>query len=219
MLAKEADEVHDMRLKHDASMIVSGPTQSGKTTFIRNLIKAKTFIFDRPLENVYWFYGIAQPKVHDDLRSMGVRLEEGIPTNFDFIPPYSFIILDDLGSDIKGNKMVTQLFTRVAHHKHSFVIVATQNLFEKGSEQRTQQLNAQYMVLFKNPRDKLQINVLGMQMYPGRKHFLNDVFQDATARLHGYLLVDNHQHCPEHLRLRTNLLPHELPMRVYSPKV
>ena len=212
-------ETFDMRLKHNASMIVSGPSQSGKTTFIRRLLEARGFIFDRPLEHVYWFYGIAQPQLHGDLRSMGVKLEEGLPSNFDFIPNYSVIILDDLATEIKANKAVTQLFTRVAHHKHCFVIVATQNLFEKGSELRTQHLNAQYLVLFKNPRDKLQVNILGTQMYPGRKHFLNAVFQDATTRLHGYLFIDNHQHCPDHLRLRSNILPNELPMKVYMSKV
>ena len=200
-------------------MIVSGPPQSGKTTFIRRLLEARGFIFDRPLEHVYWFYGIAQPQLHGDLRSMGVKLEEGLPSNFDFIPNYSVIILDDLATEIKANKAVTQLFTRVAHHKHCFIIVATQNLFEKGSELRTQHLNAQYLVLFKNPRDKLQVNILGTQMYPGRKHFLNAVFQDATTRLHGYLFINNHQHCLDHLRLRSNILPNELPMKVCMSKV
>ena len=208
----------DLRLKHDASMIVSGPTQSGKTTFIQRLIGARGFIFDRALDKVFWYYGVAQPQVHADLRAKGVRMEEGLPPNFDSIPEFSIIVLDDLAAEIQGSKAVTQLFTRVAHHKHCFVILVLQNLFEKSTQLRTRHLNAQYLVLFKNPRDHLQVSILGRQMYPGRSQFLSAVFEDATRRLHGYLLIDNHQHTPDHLRLRTNILPDELPIKVSLAK-
>lgn len=200
-------------------MIVSGPTQSGKSTFIRKLLASRNILFDNPLDQMYWFYGIAQPKLHGELRAMGVHLEEGLPTtNFDHIPPFSIIVLDDLAGEMKTSKAVTQLFTRVAHHKHCFIILVTQNLFEKGSETRTQHLNAQYLVLFKNPRDSLQVGVLGLQMYPLRKQFLSTVFKDATSQMHGYLLIDNHQRREDPLRLRTNILPDEVPMRVYIPR-
>lgn len=212
-------EIHDMRLRHDASMICSGPTQSGKSTFIRRLLLARANLFDRPLDKVYWYYGIPQPQLHAELREMGAHLEEGLPTsNFEDIPEYSLIVMDDLASEMKSNKAVTQLFTRVAHHRHCFIILVTQNLFERGSETRTQHLNAQYLVIFKNPRDSLQIGVLGTQMYPHKKHFLTSVFNDATSRQHGYLFIDNHQKRSDQLRLRTNILPDEQPMKVYLPK-
>lgn len=214
-----ASERFDMRLKHDASMIVSGPTQSGKSTFTVKLLEARKFIFDQPLEHMFWYYGIAQSYLHNKLRTMNVHLEEGLPSNFDRIPKKSIIVIDDLSSEMKTNKAVTQLFTRVAHHNQCFVILITQNLFEKGPELRTQHLNAQYLTLFKNPRDSLQVSVLGMQMYPHRKQFLNAAFNDATSRSHGYLLIDNHQLREEHLRLRTNILPNEQPMKAYIPRL
>jgi hypothetical protein len=36
---------------------------------------------------------------------------------------------------------------------------------------------------------------------------MEEAFQDATAKPHGYLLIDLKQSTPEHLRLRTNILP------------
>jgi UDP-N-acetyl-D-mannosaminuronic acid transferase (WecB/TagA/CpsF family) len=50
-----------------------------------------------------------------------------------------------------------------------------QNLFHRGKHHRTISLNAHYMVVFKNPRDVLQIMALANQMYPkgqGTKYFL-----------------------------------------------
>jgi len=217
----QENSVFDMRLKHDASMIISGPTQSGKSTFIKRLLRSRSAIFDQPLEQVYWFYGIAQPPLHTELRTLGVRLEEGLPSasSLDKIPEFSIIVLDDLASEMKSNHAVTQLFTRVAHHRHCFIIVVTQNFFEKGPESRTQHLNAQYLVIFKNPRDSLQIRILGSQMYPTKKHLLSTAFLDATRRSHGYLLIDNHQQRDDQLRLRSNILPDELPMKVYMPRL
>lgn len=211
--------VEDLRLKHNGTMIISGPTQSGKSTFIKRLIRARGFIFDLPLDRVYWYYGIVQPELHTELRSMGVRLEEGLPSdNFSSVLEYSMIVLDDLSAKLKSNKIATELFTQVAHHKHCFIIMVNQNAFEQGTESRTQQLNAMYRVLFKNPSDKLQVQILSNRMFPGKNNFLSKVFEAATKRVHGYLFIDNHQRCPEHLRLRTNILPDEIPMYAFQEK-
>ena len=214
-------ETHDLRFRHNASMIIAGPSQSGKTTFILKLLKHRHLLFDVPLKAVHWYYGVYQSEVHQRLSTMGnIHLEEGIPTSFDAIQPYSMIILDDLMTETKASDAnVTNLFTRVAHHKNSFVIFVTQNLFRKGGDSRTQHLNAQYLVVFKNPRDSLQIRVLGSQMFPGKKNYLTEVYEDATSRPHGYLLIDSHQETSNDLRLRTKLFLDEAPMIAYQAKL
>lgn len=213
-------ETFDVRFRHNASMILSGPSMSGKTTFILKLLQHKHLIFDVPPKKVYWYYGVYQPKLHERLREGNVILKEGLPTSFDKIEPNSIIILDDLMNEISSSgQSVTNLFTRVAHHKNCFVILVTQNLFQKGSDSRTQQLNAQYLVAFKNPRDSLQIRVLGSQMYPGKKHYLTSVFEDATSQPHGYLLIDSHQETKEEIRLRTKIFQDEAPMYAYQSRV
>ena len=84
-----------------------------------------------------------------------------------------------------------------------------QNFFHKGKEIRSITLNAQYIILFKNPRDRLQVTHLARQMYDRDSKVMEDAFQDATSKPHGYLLIDLKQATPEHLRLRTNILPGE----------
>ncbi len=78
-------------------------------------------------------------------------------------------------------------------------------------------LNTHYLVLFKNPRDALQVATLARQMYPGQNKFLSESFNDATLKPYGYLLIDLRADTEEKYRLRTNIFPDELQV-VYVPK-
>jgi hypothetical protein len=75
-------------------------------------------------------------------------------------------------------------------------------------------LNAHYLVLFKNPRDKSQIGVLSRQLQ--MPHLL-PAFEEATGRPYGYLMVDLSPQTPEELRLRSQLFSNlavHMPLRV-----
>ena len=147
----------------------------------------------------------------------GYRMIQGIPSNFDFLTPNSVIMLDDLMVQSKNKGIVDELFTVKAHHVPCFVICTQQNLFYSGHK-RDRQLNTQYVVLFNNNRDKLQIEYLGRQMFPSSKHFLREAFMDATKAPHSYLLVDMHTETPQLLAVRARILPDERPMVAYIDK-
>ena len=112
---------------------------------------------------------------------------------------------------------VTKLFTKKSHHCNTFVIYLIQNLFPKGKENRTISLNAQYMVLFNNPRDATQVTHLAKQMYPGRIKYMQEAYADSTTGSYGYLFIDLRRETPECLRLRTNIFPEEI-QYTYIPK-
>ena len=65
------------------------------------------------------------------------------------------------------------------------------------------------MVLFKSPRDSSQINHLAKQMHPGHVKYMQEAFNYATARPHGYLFCDLKPQTLEDFRLRTNIFPNE----------
>ena len=67
------------------------------------------------------------------------------------------------------DKRISQLFTRGRHGNLS-VIYLTQNLFHKN--QREISLNSDYMVIFKNPRNKTQFRNLAKQFMPRKYKFL-----------------------------------------------
>jgi hypothetical protein len=110
-------------------------------------------------------------------------------------------------SDVSKSNEIAQLFTRSVHHKEISVILLVQNIFHQGKSSRNISLNTNYFILFKNPRDNSQINILAKQMFPFKKGYLQDAFAKSTIRAHGYLLIDMTQKTPENLRLMTNILP------------
>ena len=87
------------------------------------------------------------------------------------------------------------------------IIFISHNLFHRSKEIRNVSLNSHYIILFKNPRDRLQTHVLARQVSPSNVKFVIEAFEDATKQPHGYLLFDLKPETDERLRFRTNILP------------
>jgi hypothetical protein len=78
------------------------------------------------------------------------------------------------------------LFTKGSHHRNVSVILIIQNLFHQGRFCRDISLNAKYLVLLKNVRDKQQFSYLARQVYPEHSDSLYRAYLDATTETHGY---------------------------------
>jgi len=203
--------------KHPFTAIVSGPTKAGKTVWVRNLIiNAEDMVSPPPIE-VYYCYSEWQP-LYQELASKGVHMIEGLPDmnalkSTSNIP--RLLILDDLMQEMKNEKKLVQLFTRGSHHWNLSIMHIVQNLFYDGL--RTSRVNAQYLILMKNPSDQLQASTLAKQLFPGNTRYFMEAYKDATSESFGYLLIDLSQDTEENMRLRTNVFPGQLSV-VYIPK-
>ena len=155
----------DFRLYCDRTLVVAGPSQSGKTSFVLKLLDHRDEIFRCKINRVLWCHGIYQAKLNTLLDSKGYILHHNIIEVKD-IEPYDIVVLDDLIHESKNSQDVTAMFTRAAHHKPCFIIFIMQNLFPPGKEARTRSLNTHYYVILKNPRDKSQIEFLARQILP-----------------------------------------------------
>ena len=91
-----------------------------------------------------------------------------------------------------------------------------QNIFPKGSQSRTISINAQYQVLFRNPRDSLQISILTRQLCPLNSKSFLEIYKKAMHRAYGYLFCCFTQFCPDEIRYRINVLPCEYPSIMYQ---
>ena len=70
-------------------------------------------------------------------------------------------IFIDVMNEVSSNATISKLFTHGRSHLGCSLVLMLQNIFPKGSQSRTISINAQYQVLFCNPRDSLQISILG----------------------------------------------------------
>lgn len=204
----------DLRLECDHTIMVAGPSQSGKTTFVLKLLEHRDEMFKCEMKRVIWCYGIYQPKLNTMLQNKGYILHQNI-IDVNKIEPYDIVVLDDLIHESKNSQDVTAMFTRAAHHKPCCIIFLTQNLFPPGKEARTRSLNTHYYVILKNPRDKSQIHFLARQVLPRQPKTLVNIFDSATEKPHSYLFIDLTQSCPEEYRFRSNIF--DKPMIIYKP--
>ena len=174
------------------------------------LLNADKMIQPRP-HNIFWFYKRWQP-IYTELRKKlnNIKFIQGIPPTlknakfFDERFPTLFIF-DDLMRDATRNSDICELYTEGSHHRNLSVICLLQNIYHHGRENRTMSLNTQYLVLFKNPRDQLQVMTLSRQMFPHRSYQFMDQFNRATTKPYGYLVIDLKQNTPDYQRIRTDV--------------
>lgn len=190
--------------------MLAGPSQSGKTSLLVNILLNMQTLIDKPPTRIVYCYS-AEQAVFGELVNLNIEFQQGLPNVDEFDPrTNNMIILDDLMSECERDKSIQSLFTVHSHHKNISVFILTQNLFSKGPCARTISLNCRYLIVFNNPRDGSQIRVLGQQMYPERPGFLVQAYKDAMeAQDFGYLFVDNTQSQLAKYRISTFILPQE----------
>lgn len=192
-----------MNLNTPFSMLVVGPSGSGKSVFVNRLLQNSGLLFDKSYDKVIWCYGIWQ-KFYQELP---YQMNDGLPSD-ELLNTGNFtLVVDDLMDE--AQETVSAIFTKVSHHNNINCIFLTQNLFPKGRHSRNISLNAHYIVLMKNTRDKAQISHLARQVYPQNSKFLVDAYHDATLMPYSYLFLDFKPETDEKNRVRTGLFPSE----------
>ena len=183
---------HFISWAHPFTSVISGPTGSGKSVFVRRCIHNIQHMMTPSPDRIWWCYDVYQ-LLYGTVD--GVEFVQGLP-DFDALDPAEkhLIIIDDQMDNV--GQRVVNLFTKYSHHRNLSVMLIVQNLFNRNKYHRTISLITHYMVLFKNPRDMSQIMALGQQMYPRRTQFFLKAFARATAKPHGYMVIDMTQDTP-----------------------
>ena len=199
----------NVTFKHPFSMVVSGPSGSGKSVWTKKLLLS-SLIQPSP-ERIIWCYGQWQP-LYDNIRKRIPRIEfvNGIPDHHNDqhyidVSKRNVLVFDDLMTEAKCDQRIADLFTKGSHHRNISVVYLTQNLFPQGKACRDIILNTQYMVLFNNPIDRQQVATLARRIYPSTSAFFMKRFERATSYPYGHLVIDLNSDTPEKDRLHTEI--------------
>ena len=207
------DQSHDLRLKHPSRIIVFGPSSSGKSTLVMKILANMRILFGFKFDNIYYVSGQAFP---DEEYINGVRIEKYNEISKDLINEIdetekNVIVLDD-NIYVTNDKLLSDLFTKLSHHKNITVFLLLQNLFPKTKFSRDISINSNYIILLSNPRETIQVKKLSQQVYGD--NFLYECYKDATKdKPYSYLLIDFNQETPDFLRIRNGIFPNEM---IYS---
>ena len=217
---------YDIRFQTSFNCIVSGVSGSGKTTWVQKLLTLKSQLLTEDPARVILFYKVMQD-MYLEMENSGlvhelINVNDHMPTVEEvneIVIKYkdqggSLLIFDDTMTDI--TKDFEHIFCNLSHHANASVIFLTQNLFYKNPIFRTMSLNAHYLVLMKNDRDKQQISILAKQFSPNNSRFITESYIDATKKPFSYLLLDFKNNSPQNLRVRANIF--EFPCTVYIEK-
>ena len=156
--------------KSPLSILVVGPSNCGKTTFLKRLLLENEDLVATPSRRIVYCYGSWQP-TFDILKKEGVTFHEGVPTHEQLKEWFGdkkggLLILDDLIAKVGDDKDILNLSTQYSHHMNVTMFYLCQDMLPHGKYAKTISRNAQYIMAFKNPRDQVALCMLLPQMHP-----------------------------------------------------
>jgi hypothetical protein len=208
------ENIKHFQFKHPFTCLVAGPTGSGKTVLVRRILKHFNLLLHPEMHTikVIWAHGQWQNSYNNPIgHNVLVEYTDGLPTGIEIkekLP--QVIVIDDLMAELAKNNDLINLFTKMSHHLRISVIFIVQNLFFQTPIMRTISLNAHYIILLKNPRDKLQVLNLARQLYPGKTLMFMEAYEDAVSQPFSYIKIDLTPDTPDKYRLQTRITPEEV---------
>ena len=206
----------DMRLKENFKIFLSGPSGSGKTTFVIKLIENINSIAKIPPRKIVYFFTEWQEKFNGIREIFNVTFIEDNDMILDQVKEIdssALIIFDDMLNS-PNLKAIAQLFTVHGGHLNLCLAFLTQRLFNSNEHFRQISQNSDYMCIFKNPRNSMDVRNMAMQITPKTLDLLH-IYTQATKKPYSYIFIDLTQECISQLRYRSSMFDEEHRFKVY----
>lgn len=192
-----------------SSWLVVGNSSAGKTVFTERLLSNSDWLFEgEDFRRIIWCSPSISSVPKSIMSDRRTQFYEGLPDddileNGDRLS--TVVIIDDLGREASENDNVRLAFIRNSHHNNLTIFLLIHNVFQKSKHFREISLNANYLVYFKNIRDRSQIYTLARQLSPHNIQGIVDIYNNICQTPYAYLLFDLTQRGCELLRYRTDI--------------
>ena len=196
-----------LKLKMPFSLMVSGPSQSGKSQWICKLIQHRAEVFEREFDQIIY----CQPEnlahrpneifntiLHSFPKAM---LLSGLPNisklhlDIGRGRPVLLIIDDQMHAFLSSEDML-HLLTVGVHHNDLNVIYTVQNYFGSSKFGKTMTRNSIYKTFFYNRTDLTELRHISTQIVPSSPNFLKSCFDFLMKKFPNdeshYVFVDGH---------------------------
>jgi len=212
----------DLKFKIPFSMCISGPSQSGKSELIVQLIKYRNLVFEANFERIIY----CQPSklahrpnlIFEKLRELfpSVELVSDLPDvsklQLDLFSRASLVIIDDQMNAFLDSPEMFDLQTIQSHHFNISLIFTLQNYFGSSKYGKTLVRNANIKFFFFNRLDLNELRHISSQITPKYPNFLESCFEFLIKKFpkdpSHYILIDGHYRCtaPD-LFIRSRIFP------------
>lgn len=204
-------------------MLIAGPSMSGKSTFVLELVKHKEKVYSATFERIIYCLPDESLHLHQEfekeLRAAfpAIEIIEGLPNitqlGIKDSKAHKLLILDDLMFPVFESHIMLNLITKDSHHSNCSVVITCQNFYHPSKYGRTFVRNCSEKVLFFDKTDAKQLSMLSMQIYPNKPNFLKScfdwIFQNRSEAKLKYLLIDSStlSHFPHNALVRSFIFP------------
>ena len=224
----------DIRFRQPSNILISGPSQSGKSNFIYKLLLYKNQLINPIPKTIIYVYSGQHPLVAK-LIQQGVvnKVLKNLPENYETLENLisshkehgSILVIDDALYHLRP--YLPQVFEVLSHQQNCTVIFVTQNIFVDSPIYRRVSENCHYNVIMKHARNSMKVRNFAMQIDNCNSKYIMDAYKDAVRLkkplnenerpIYGYLVLDMYPFSTEITRVRSSIFPDEKePVCVYK---
>lgn len=194
----------DLKFQTPCAISISGPSQSGKSEFIVQLIKYQSQLFSSNFTKIFYCVpetlSLSSNPIFDSLKKYApnIQLIIGLPDvsklqlKFDKLP--KLIIIDDLMTEFLSSHEMVRLLSVEVHHFNISTIFTLQNIYAPSRFGTTLSRNINYKVLFCNRLDLREMRNLSIQIC-NQPSFLSESFEFLFREFPNqvaYIVIDGH---------------------------
>jgi len=180
-------EVIDLEVKNPCGIVVSSPSNSGKTHYIVKLLLKSDKLFANPISRVIVVCSHQQDiykKLCDKFECFFVNTLEDCEPH---LIPHAVLLIDDQLSSFENTRASNKLsdyFTRRFHHEQLTVILIVQCLYNKFL--KTCFENTTYLIVGKWIKNTHSIQILARQFRPNNSRAVIDCYENATKDAYNF---------------------------------